>query len=303
MKNVSKRRSNRFRWAGRLQLLGVQLGIRLGSTLAPQAALSWVEQRFITPPRFQHPAIELKWLQQARQHRWVTRDMPAPEWNGLSVVAHSWGPEQAPRVVLLHGWGGRGTQLQGFIQPLLDAGFQVAALDAPAHGLSAGRHSSLLHFAAALQQLEQELGRIEAVLAHSLGGAATLLALSRGLQLRRAVLVAPPADLVRYSKVFARLLGLKESLRLRLQQRFEHRVGVRWDDLNSIKLAGQQQIPGLIIHDRDDTDTYWQQSARIAAEWPGAALHITEGLGHRRILKDAAVIQRSVDFLKPVLAG
>jgi hypothetical protein len=37
--------------------------------------------------------------------------------------------------------------------------------------------------------------------------------------------------------------------------------------------------------------------AAIAAAWPGAELVTTEGLGHRRILRDPAVVARVTDFL------
>ena len=35
----------------------------------------------------------------------------------------------------------------------------------------------------------------------------------------------------------------------------------------------------------------------IAEAWPGARLHTTTGLGHRRILRDAATVAMVSDFL------
>ena len=51
---------------------------------------------------------------------------------GAVVRGHVWG--DGPVVYLVHGWGGRGSQLASFVEPLLVAGFRVVMFDAPAHG-------------------------------------------------------------------------------------------------------------------------------------------------------------------------
>jgi pimeloyl-ACP methyl ester carboxylesterase len=54
----------------------------------------------------------------------------------------------------------------------------------------------------------------------------------------------------------------------------------------------------LVIHDRGDRDVPFAQGAAIAAAWPGARLHAVEGLGHYRVLRDPAVIEAAVAFLR-----
>jgi pimeloyl-ACP methyl ester carboxylesterase len=58
-------------------------------------------------------------------------------------------------------------------------------------------------------------------------------------------------------------------------------------------------IPGLIIHDRDDRDIPATHAQRLQDAWQNAQLIYTEGLGHNRILRDPAVIAAAVDFLRP----
>jgi pimeloyl-ACP methyl ester carboxylesterase len=55
--------------------------------------------------------------------------------------------------------------------------------------------------------------------------------------------------------------------------------------------------PLLLIHDRQDAETGWADSDAIARAWPGARLVTTTGLGHRRILRDPAVIAEVAGFL------
>ena len=69
---------------------------------------------------------------------------------GQRVAGWSWG--DGPAVYLVHGWAGVGGQLAAFVPPLLAGGFRVVTFDAPGHGASAGRRSSIIHFADALRQ-------------------------------------------------------------------------------------------------------------------------------------------------------
>jgi pimeloyl-ACP methyl ester carboxylesterase len=42
----------------------------------------------------------------------------------------------------------------------------------------------------------------------------------------------------------------------------------------------------------------YEHGVAIANAWPAAELFTTEGLGHRAILRDPQVIQRTVEFLR-----
>ncbi|HXH03284.1 MAG TPA: alpha/beta fold hydrolase [Candidatus Competibacteraceae bacterium] len=270
--------------------------------LAPERALSQAERLFLTPPRHIWPPLERPWLAQARRQALLLQDMSLPEWNGQHLALLRWGEARAGRVVLLHGWGGRATQLHAFIPPLLAAGFEVIGVDAPGHGLSEGRYSSLLQFVHALQQAVAALeGPVEAVIAHSLGAAATAYAISRGLPVARAVLIAPPVDLTAYSRVFAYHLGLPETLRAQLQRRLEQRFGIPWAELDARRAATGNRIPALILHDRQDREVPHAAGAALAAHWPGARLLSTEELGHRRILRHPQVVAEVMAFLRGAL--
>ena len=57
-----------------------------------------------------------------------------------------------------------------------------------------------------------------------------------------------------------------------------------------------------MVHDQDDAEVRWAEGAAIAAAWPGAELLTTRGLGHRRILRDPAVVAHVTDFIAARLA-
>jgi hypothetical protein len=68
------------------------------------------------------------------------------------------------------------------------------------------------------------------------------------------------------------------------------------------RFARDLPLTALVIHDREDVEVPWREGAAIAAAWPGAELLTTQGLGHRRILRDPAVVARVSTFLEAQLA-
>jgi len=273
-----------------------RLALRASSAFAPGLAGLWAERLFLTPPRPRNPESAFYDLIDARQSFVIHR--------GRRIVAWRWGPTAAPAVVLAHGWGGRATQMRRFVFPLALAGFRVIAYDQPAHGLSEGRLTGLPDFADVLAEIVRQQGGVHAVIGHSLGATAAALALAKGKlmsangkPLERMVLVSPPADLVGYSRRFARWNWIPERVRRSMQASIEERYGMSWSDLELDRLAPALAAHALVIHDRNDRIVSWKQGARFAAAWAGARLFVTEGLGHGRILEDNAVTRAAADFV------
>jgi pimeloyl-ACP methyl ester carboxylesterase len=215
--------------------------------------------------------------------------------DGRRLAVWRWG--KGPTTLLVHGWGSRGARLSDFVAPLTRAGFSVLAFDAPGHGASGGQLSSLPQFVAAIREIGERLGPLHAVVAHSMGGAATTLAMARGLDVKRVVFLAPAADPAGYSERFASVLGLTDDVVSRMKQGLERRFGFLWKDFDVLAAAATLAAPLLVIHDSDDRDVPLADGASIAAAWPGARLVTTNGLGHRRIVHDRAVVERAIAFL------
>jgi pimeloyl-ACP methyl ester carboxylesterase len=211
-----------------------------------------------------------------------------------------------PLVYLVHGWGGWGLQLAAFVPPLVEAGFRVVAYDAPSHGESApGREgkgrSTLLEIGDAYQAVVADRGPAYGVVAHSLGAAAISYALGQGAEPERAVFVSAATDFAETLDAFQAAFGFAARVRAGFLGRFARRFGPMesFEGVTVVSaLAERRELPPLLaIHDRDDRETASDGSLRLAKVWPGATVELTEGLGHRRILRDPGVVELVRAFL------
>ena len=274
-----------------LSLPKISTNVRFAASalLFPELAGAWAERLFLTPPRNGGAAAALD-LIDARSS--------LIEHKGRQIATWRWGSREAPLVVLAHGWGGYAAQMRGFVFPLVSAGYQVVAYDQPAHGVSEGKLTGLPDFADVLTEVAWHYGGAQAFIGHSLGAAAVGLALaSRRIRLEKVVLVSPPADLVGYSRHFARWHWMPEAVRRAMQSAIEERYGVLWENIDVARLAPRITAPALVIHDRDDRTVPWTQGAHVAQVWPGARLMSTDGLGHGRILSADVVTRAAADFI------
>jgi len=267
----------------------VQLVNRGLSILAPGLAAVAAEQLFITVFRHRPPQREAEWAKSATE-----LSIPSPYGD---LAAWVWG--NGPRTVLLvHGWAGRGLQMGAFVQPLVEAGYRVVAYDAPSHGASPGRQANLFKIAQGLMSVAAAVGPLEGVIAHSLGTAAVLLAASRhGFDPGRFVAVSPMGDTRTMSRHFAEMTGFSHEVVDRMRVRFEARFDFKWDEIEPVRLASSFEADALVIHDLDDDELPADEAEVLAGRMMSAETLLTEGLGHRRILRDSTVVAAAADFI------
>jgi pimeloyl-ACP methyl ester carboxylesterase len=268
------------------------MAFRFAQASSPRFAARLADRLFCTPPRTPVSPAALEFLRTARR-----TELSA---GGRRVVVWRWGREDRTAVMLVHGWGGRGGRMRAFVPPLLDAGYSVLAFDAPGHGASGHGLSSMPDFARAALTVAESAGPVQGVIAHSMGGSATALAMGWGLGARRLAFVAPSANPASFSTGFAAALGLRPDVVRLMRERMERRLRFSWDDVDVPTMARRMDVPLLIVHDRSDPTVPWADGAAIAAAWPGAQLLSTEGLGHQDVVRDPQVVRTIVDFVLDV---
>jgi pimeloyl-ACP methyl ester carboxylesterase len=260
----------------------------------PPLAVRAACRLFLTP-------LPPKWLNRRKSWDASWRVERWPFENASLTLYTRAAPSGAPVVLLTHGWGGHAGQMVALADAVTAQGFQPVLMDMPGHGRSAGAESTLPQFTRAIDyvaaRLVEQGHSLRALVAHSLGASAAAFAASRGLPVDRLVLLAPPASPPEYTRLFARVFGLSETTRAAMQKRIEAREGLLMRQFEPASAGHRIRIPTLIVHDRGDSINRFADGQAYAHEIDGARLVATQGLGHRKILKDDQALREVASFL------
>jgi pimeloyl-ACP methyl ester carboxylesterase len=295
--NASSSPKNRTTVRSQKSLRFAKAALQTAFVVSDNLGASLAERLFTTPRRHSRPDRERDILATARQGT-VTITLRSPRHQGQQLEIPTWRWGLGPTVLLVHGWEGRGSQLGAFVAPLVHAGLSVVTFDAPGHGNAPDHRLYLTDLADTIADVAAAVGPLHGIVAHSFGAAGVLLAGVRNdLRVLRNVLVSPNVIIDDAVFRFSRLVGLDDDERALLEERIGEHTGLSIDTLRLDRLTADRDERLLVLHDREDREVGLHHGERLAALWPNAQLVITDGLGHRRILRDNAAIAAVVEHL------
>lgn len=202
------------------------------------------------------------------------------------------------KVLLVHGWSGRGTQLFKIAETLVDNGYATVSFDAPSHGKSKGKSSIMLEFIASIKEIDKKYGPFEAAIGHSLGAMSLYNAVKDGVAVKKLITIGSGDVVEDIINDFISKLKLKQTMGSLLTAHFEKKYGKTMDSYSAYLSAKQITIPVLVIHDENDDDVPLKASIHIQKQLKNSALLVTKNLGHRKILGDDKVIENVIAFIK-----
>ncbi|MCA0405797.1 MAG: alpha/beta fold hydrolase [Proteobacteria bacterium] len=279
--------------------------VRLSSRIAPRTVGRAAFHLFCTP--FGHARIDEKnpALAKAKtifaqaEHRHLTHGCGSVRVARLAPE----GPARG-RVLLVHGWLGQGLFMAGFAEKLVARGYEVQAIDLPAHGGSSGRRLNFPLAIEALSALARESGEAFAgIIGHSFGGAVALAAAAGGVPLfpklgvERIVTIAAPNAMQPYGRVFSKTLGLGQRAHAAFEGEVLAVAGRPMESFNGSAYLQDLHQPTLVIHAPDDKEIPFSDAEAMAGVGAHVQLHAAPGLGHRRILFDEGVQARAAEFI------
>ncbi len=216
----------------------------------------------------------------------------------MRIQCYRWG--DAPKTILVvHGWAGRATQFRRFVKPFLAEGFQVVGFDGPAHGKSSGTSTHLNEFLVVIRELQTRFD-IQAIVAHSFGGVASLYAIAEGLKVKTLVTIASPTIADEIVKTYLHAIGGSARTGNNFKNYILKKYGKPFEEYAS--LAFIKKVPSdfnlLLVYDEDDAEVSMKHPEALLELFPKAKLVKTSGLGHTRILRDNPVIGQVVTFIR-----
>ncbi len=286
MYNMNKKKKDHTPFA----LKVIRWGFPKLEKIAPGIAHRYAINLFFTPYHYAPPEKEIEFLSTAEKFSVVV--------TGKRVQAFSWG--KGPVVILLHGWAGRAGQFRKFIPELVKNNFRAVAFDGPAHGNSEGRKTNVLEFEIAFQKIIEQVGPPTAVIAHSFGGVASIYSIRNGLPIPKLINIASPTigeDIIKgFVKTINASPATGEAFKAYVLKTFHK----SFEDISAINLIKYlpHELKLLLVHDEEDKEVSIHHPIALQKVYPTAELLKTSGLGHNRILKDEAVIQKCVEFIR-----
>lgn len=245
---------------------------------------------FTSPIKHKIPKRELEMDQNSVQE---TLHVPPI---GKDIVVYRLG-ESPKKVLLVHGWSGRGTQLVKFADALIEKGFCVISFDAPAHGKSPGKTTLMPEFIESILEIEKKYGPFEAAIGHSLGGMSLLNSVRLGFKIQRLVIIGSGDIIKDIFDDFVFKMELQPKISDLMRDYFEHKYNKTMAEFSASLSAKVTDIPVLVVHDHDDAEVPVNCAVNIHKNLKNGELMLTKKLGHRKILGDAAVIQKSLEFI------
>lgn len=220
---------------------------------------------------------------------------------GRRVRVYRWGDGARP-VLLVHGWRSRASRFAALVPRLRAVGLSPIGFDAPGHGDSGGRSTTVLDHRDIALRLQEAYGGFEAVVAHSLGVLGAFLALREGVRAERLVAVAGVSDFAFLPRAFCAGMGLDPAVERDLTHRIEHELfaGVDnpWQRFDATHRPEEIDARILVVHDEGDTVVGPDHAHRLKAAYGDRLdLLLTRGLGHRRIVTEPTVIDQAVGFV------
>lgn len=268
----------------------IRFSARLLNSISTDWATKFALKLFFKPLPFPIPKRELEMRNQSIRHELLTKN--AKDFIVFELKA------DGPKVIMIHGWSGRGSQFHEIAKHLHSAGFHVFSIEAPEHGELQGRSTHMLNFVDAIEETCKRFGEFPLAIGHSLGGVALFTSLSRNIWFDKLVIIGSPANIPNVVGDFCEKVGLDEKVANRIISYIEKRYQLKAEEVSSDYLCQLYRPEGLIVHDKLDQDVPVHNAHTMHAKWKGSKLLETNGLGHRRVLRDQQVLEAIYDFFK-----
>ena len=261
---------------------------------APSAAAKFAYKLFLTPIKFKTPERELMMRKSAKN---IPVQVPGIEHE---VMVYEYGFSKT-KVLLAHGWSGRGTQLYEIADKLLENGMMVISFDAPAHGQSKGKKTDFPDNLRVIKYLAEHYGPFKFAIGHSYGGITLLNAQAEEPLFEKIVTIGIESSMHKIIDEFVKKIGLQNKVSGKVKALIKKKHNRDVESVAGKEAAKKIAIPVLVLHDTQDKDVDVSSAFKLRQNLEGGLLVITNGLGHRKILRDQKVINRILEFIKPKL--
>jgi pimeloyl-ACP methyl ester carboxylesterase len=214
----------------------------------------------------------------------------------IKVQTYKWG-KGSKKILLIHGWASHSFRWKAYVEYLVENDFTVYAFDAPGHGLSSGKMLHLILYSKIIDLFLQQNKELENIISHSIGGFAVVYWLFQNKEniIKKVVVMGAPGEAEDFFNFYKTTLGLTDRTIKILTSEFVKLIGHEPSYFSASAFAKQLKTQSLIIHDKEDKDTSFENSKKLHDNWKNSKLILTQGLGHS--LKSKALLEKVHKFI------
>lgn len=270
-----------------------RLSINAMGLFFPQKTKSKIIQLFFKPARKRPTKNEQQMIDVASNFQIKV--------HGNIIQGWQWG--EGPKILAVHGWNGAGTNLYPFIQPVLEKGHAFVAFDAPAHGLSEGELTNYFEITDTVRAMVKHIGRsnLAGIVAHSIGAAAAINCLSKENLRAKTALIAPALKLKELLFNTFEKNGVPRHMYISIVAELERKFGYSIEEDNPYRLLENLDSDMMIFHDHGDRMVPFADTCTLARKNNRISFQPTDGLGHKRILRDKKTIETVSQYLTSLI--
>ncbi|WP_242205542.1 alpha/beta hydrolase [Aestuariivivens insulae] len=254
---------------------------------SPQYAASLAIKLFSSPQKGKHTTEGIDFLNTSFQE--------AVSYKNYDIITYRWPGKKAP-VLLVHGWESNAFRWKALIENLKSNGFEVIALDAPAHGNSGSNSFNVVDYSECLFRIAKKFNA-QTVVAHSLGGTATIFFQHKYQlpQLKKLVLLGAPSNIKDVFRRYTNMMGYSPSVVKAIDAFVLQHFGNTPDYYNAAEFSKSIKAKGLIIHDINDNIIPYNDALDYKEQFPNTTLITTNNLDHS--LKSEYTDKRILEFI------
>ena len=217
-------------------------------------------------------------------------------------------PGATSTMIILHGWGGNAEQMLPMALPFHQAGMNVLLIDARNHGRSdRDSFSSLPRFAEDLEKAIEwlklkypEYSRKIALLGHSVGGGAVLLAASRRSDIDAVISISTFAHPKWMMQRFLKRQHIPDFLIIFVIRYVEWVIRYRYEEIAPINTVCHVKCPVLLVHGKTDRTVPVEDALIIKRECQRSNIRLltVENAGHESVEKIKTHKKELIAFLR-----
>ena len=216
-------------------------------------------------------------------------------YNDFNIQIYQWkGPKET--ILLVHGWESNSSRWRNEIKKLIKEGYDIIALDAPAHGGSGSNFFNAILYSEFINVVSQKF-KPTVFIGHSVGAMSIIFFLHKKTysDSNKIVLLGAPSTFTGIIERYKKMMGYSKKVGNGIDRYIKLTFGSPASYYSTANFIKNIDSHGLIFHDKRDPIIPYKDAIEIDLQFKNARLIPTKGLGHA--LKDNYISDEIIKFL------